>query len=311
MDLRHLRYFVVLAEELHFGRAAKRLGISQPPLSQQIRDLEAEIGATLLERTSRRTRLTEAGRLFLREARKTLSQAERSGEIARRAQRGEIGELNIGFTPSAPLTPKFRTTIHTFGAAYPAVRLTFHELSTRQQSEALMTGSLDIGFLRTAGERPLLPDALSVAATAREELVAFLPRDHPMARGHAGARIPIAGLADDPLLLFSREIGGNTYEQVLGLCRRAGFAPKLGQEAREAVTLLGLVAAGLGVTVLASSYRQIRYDGVVMRRLARPVPIAATWLSHNRDNDSPLIHAFLAIADGRSSSAVRELLSPK
>ncbi|MGE0853998.1 MAG: LysR substrate-binding domain-containing protein [Hyphomicrobiaceae bacterium] len=295
MDLRHLRYFVVLAEELHFGRAAKRLGISQPPLSQQIRALEEEVGATLLERTSRRTNLTEAGKVFLREARKTLAQAERSGEIARRAQRGEIGELNIGFTPSAPLTPKFRSTIRAFGAAYPDVRLTFHELSTRQQAESLMAGSLDIGFLRTAGERPMLPDALAVSATAREELVAFLPGNHPMAGGYARTRIPITSFADDPLLLFSREIGGTTYDQVLGLCRRAGFAPRLGQEAREAVTLLGLVAAGLGVTVLASSYRQIQYEGVVMRRLARPVPSATTWLSHNRDNDSPIIQTFLAI----------------
>lgn len=300
MELRHLRYFVVLAEELHFGRAARRLGISQPPLSQQIRALEDELGAALLMRTSRRAELTEAGRLFLREARKTLAQAERSGEIARRAQRGEIGELNIGFTPSAPLTRDFRAIVHAFGLAFPAVRLTFQELSTRQQIEALLGGQIDIGFLRTDGTRPALPASLSAAATAEEELVAFLSDDHPLARTAARARIPITGLADDPLLLFSRELGGGTYDQVLALCRRAGFSPRLGQEAREAVTLLGLVAAGLGVTILASSYRRIRYDHVVMRRLAPPIPIAATWLTHNRDDPSPLVRAFAALATSRA-----------
>jgi DNA-binding transcriptional LysR family regulator len=148
MELRHLRYVVALAEELHFGRAAARLGISQPPLSQQIQALEAELGARLFERSNRRVALTEVGRLFLEQARMVLAAADRAAEVARRAQRGEIGEIRIAFTASAPFTTLIPQTIFAFRRSHPDVHLQLQEMPTRQQIEALAERRLQIGFLR-------------------------------------------------------------------------------------------------------------------------------------------------------------------
>lgn len=307
MDLRHLRYFVVLAEELHFGRAAARLGISQPPLSQQIRALEQELGAALLERTSRRAKLTEAGRLFLHEAEKTLAQADRARDVARRAQLGELGEFNVAFTPSAPLTARFRRIIQGFRSAHPDVHLMLQELGTRQQIEALTEGDLQIGFLRTPGERPAASGALTVKAIDREELMAVLRSDHPMAQGDPNGRIPLASLAHDPFVVLPRQSGESPYDQVIMCCRDAGFNPKLRQEAREAVTLLGLVAGGIGVTLLAASFQPILFEGVVMRRLTKP-PIAATWLAHHKGDSSPITRGFLKIAAAQVGGGGRSRL---
>ena len=206
MDLRQLRYFVVLAETLHFGRAAARIGISQPPLSQQIRALEAELGAVLLRRTSRRAELTETGRLFLREAKKTLLQADHAREVARQSEMGEIGELNIGFTPSAPLSSKFRAILGAYRAAFPGVRLALHQMATQHQIEALADGRLQIGFLRTSGVRPVMVGGLAASALDREELVAVLRRDHPVAQSEPKARISLSLLRRRPLRGLSARI---------------------------------------------------------------------------------------------------------
>ena len=295
MDLRHLRYFVVLAEELHFGRAALRLGISQPPLSQQIRSLETELGVTLLTRTSRRAKLTDAGRHFLVEAKKTLTQADRARDVARHAAHGEIGELNIGFTPSAPLTSRFRDSIRSFHLAHPQVHLALHELPTRQQIEKLAEGHLQIAFLRTAGTSPILANHLVGSELDREEIVAVLRNDHPLASARPNSRLSLASLVDEPFVAFPNDIGGSTYDQIATHCRAAGFEPKVAYEARGAMTLLGLVSAGLGVALMAASFRHILIDGLIVRRLAKPVPVAATWLAHSKDDVSPVTEAFLKV----------------
>jgi DNA-binding transcriptional LysR family regulator len=296
MDLRHLKSFAVLAEELHFGRAAARLGISQPPLSQQILALEQELGVTLLERSSRRVGLTEAGRLFLVEARAILAHVEHAVTIARRAGRGEIGDLRIGFTASAPLMESVPRTIRAFRDARPEVHLTLQELPTRRQVDALAEARIDIGFLRVPGGVPALPRGIVAVELDRDELVAYLRSDHPLAQGDPEARIDLAALASDPFVLFQRDVGAGTYEQGLALCRAAGFVPRLGQEAREAATILGLVSAGLGVALLPESLRRIQVAGITFRRLTGPGVVVATWLAHRSDDASPLVAAFLAMA---------------
>ncbi|MDU2611008.1 MAG: LysR family transcriptional regulator, partial [Pseudomonas aeruginosa] len=192
MELRHLRYFIAVAEELHFGRAAERLGISQPPLSQQIQALEEEIGARLFERTNRRVELTDAGRLFLDESRQVLAQVDKAVLLARRAHLGELGELKIGFTSSAPFTSTIPSSIHAFRKAYPDVHLDLQEMSSRQVLKALLEESLQVGVIRPLA----LPDAVHWVELFREPLVAVLRADHPLAAGSEDG-LAIAALAEE------------------------------------------------------------------------------------------------------------------
>lgn len=296
MELRHLRYFIALAEELHFGRAAQRLAISQPPLSQQIQQLEDELGGPLFARTSRRVELTEAGRVFLPEARAALARAEQAGEIGRRATRGEIGELRLGFTASAPLANVMPATIRAFRERWPDVHLSLQEMQSQHQLQALRDGLLDVAFLR-APRDPTQADArVTAVELLREELLLFLHRGHRLALTEPGRRVAISELADDYFVHFSREAVISTYDQFMDLCRAAGFEPKMRQEAREAATIIGLVAADLGVTLMAASFRSINLPNVVTRRLAEPAPHLSTWLTHRTGDTSAVVQAFLEIA---------------
>lgn len=210
MELRHLRYFIAVAEELHFGRAAERLGISQPPLSQQIQALEEEIGARLFERTNRRVELTDAGRLFLDESRQVLAQVDKAVLLARRAHLGELGELKIGFTSSAPFTSTIPSSIHAFRKAYPDVHLDLQEMSSRQVLKALLEESLQVGVIRPLA----LPDAVHWVELFREPLVAVLRADHPLAAGSEDG-LAIAALAEEPFVFFPRSYGTGLYDQVI------------------------------------------------------------------------------------------------
>src|SRR5471032_3306906 len=180
MELRHLRYFVAVAEELSFTRAAARLHIGQPPLSHQIQMLEAEVGAQLLERSKRWVRLTEAGKLFLDDARRVLSLSEQAVQTARRAQRGETGELRVGFTFSTPLTPLFATVINRYRQRYPGVSLTLHEMATLRQIDAIAARELDLGLVRPP--EAAVAEAVAMTELRRDPLVLVLPQDHPLAR---------------------------------------------------------------------------------------------------------------------------------
>ncbi|UUZ50181.1 LysR family transcriptional regulator [Massilia sp. B-10] len=220
MELRHLRYFIAVAEELHFTRAAERLHIGQPPLSQAIQALEADIGAQLFERTKRSVRLTGAGQLFLADARRILALADEATDTARRAQRGEAGELRIGFTFSTPLTPLFATVINRYRQQYPAVSLKLHEMATLPQLEALAQRSLDLGFVRPP-ETPPGP-GIALDALREDQLVAVLRR---LA---AGARQPVSireleghAVRD----VSARRLSTGIYPQIFRLCRAAGFTP--------------------------------------------------------------------------------------
>lgn len=196
MELRHLRYVVALAEELHFGRAAARLGISQPPLSQQLAALEAELGVRLFDRSRREVRLTTAGALFVEEARTTLLAAERARAVALQAERGELGELRMGLFASAPLSRGIAGAIGEFRTAYPGARLVLTEAPSQQQIQRITQGELDVGFLRSPGQ-PLLPAGLDAIEVVREPLCAVIPAGHVLAR-RAGP-LAITALAGEPL----------------------------------------------------------------------------------------------------------------
>jgi len=290
MELRHLRYFIAVAEELHFGRAAQVLGISQPPLSQQIQALEQEIGARLFERTNRRVELSEAGRLFLAEARLVLAQVDKAADVARRAQLGQLGELKIGFTSSAPFNSSIPQAIFAFRQAFPAVHLALQEMSSKEVAEALVDESVQVGIMR-----PLpLPESLVAVELFREPLVAIIRADHPLAVGSEEG-LQLSALAAEPFVFFPRSYGSGLYAQLLNLAREAGFSPLITQEAGEAMTIIGLVAAGLGVTVLPASYQRMRIDGVVYRTLLDAEANTAVWLVQRRDQHSPMAKAFVEL----------------
>ncbi|WP_334223070.1 LysR family transcriptional regulator [Pseudomonas aeruginosa] len=300
MELRHLRYFIAVAEELHFGRAAERLGISQPPLSQQIQALEEEIGARLFERTNRRVELTDAGRLFLDESRQVLAQVDKAVLLARRAHLGELGELKIGFTSSAPFTSTIPSSIHAFRKAYPDVHLDLQEMSSRQVLKALLEESLQVGVIRPLA----LPDAVHWVELFREPLVAVLRADHPLAAGSEDG-LAIAALAEEPFVFFPRSYGTGLYDQVIALTRQAGFSLRIAQEASEAMTIIGLVSAGLGVSILPASFRCTRVDGVVYRTLSDPEATTAVWLVRRQNEGSPLALSFIDLVTREAASLRR------
>lgn len=291
MELRHLRYFIAVAEELHFTRAAERLHIGQPPLSQAIQALEADIGAQLFARTKRSVRLTDAGKLFLTDARRILALSEQAGATARRAERGEAGELRVGFTFSTPLTPLFAAVINRYRRAYPHVTLTLHEMATLRQLDGLTQRTLDLGFIRP-------PDRvhgaeLKLTPMREDPLVAVLPTTSALARKTAIAMRDLQGM---PFVMYPASAGTGIYPQIFRLCREAGFVPNVALEAGEASTIIGLVAAGCGVSLLPKAFDRIRMDGVCYRPIADEAATTTLLLAQRGDEVSPLVEAFVALA---------------
>lgn len=286
IELRHLRYFIAVAEELHFSRAAERLGMSQPPLSQQIRDLEGTLGVRLLRRTNRRVELTDAGRVYLEAARDIVARVDDAGDRARRAERGEIGELHVAFTRSTPLSEVFPRAIRAFREAYPAVRLVLLERNTLQQVECLLDGRQQVGLVRGTQ----LPPTLVTHKLVDDPLVAVLRADHPLARRKRALRME--ELAEENFIVFVRAAGTGIHDQLIAMCRNAGFVPRIAQEAGESSTMIGLVAAGMGVAVLPSSLRQVQVQGVAYVAIDSPDAASALYLAHRRDDPSPLVKAF-------------------
>jgi DNA-binding transcriptional LysR family regulator len=287
MELRHLRYFVAVAEELHFGHAAQKLGMAQPPLSQQIRRLELELGVQLLQRTKRRVQLTEAGRAFLEEARETLSQVDRAIEVAQRAGRGEVGRLAIGFLGAAAYS-LLPSILIAFRHRYPDVEVELYELKTSELIVALRDRRVQVGLVRL----PVHDELLVVEAILREELLVALPERHPLA---SRAHISFRNLAQEAFLMPPRQLAPGFHEQVLNLCHQAGFTPKLGAEASQLQTIINLVAAGMGVTLVAESVRNLAGRGVVFKRLPKPAPVVEVGVAWRRDAHSEVLSAFLNV----------------
>jgi DNA-binding transcriptional LysR family regulator len=275
MELRHLRYFLRVAEELHFGRAARQLGISQPPLSQQIRALESELGVELFDRTSRRVELTEAGRLFLPEARRTLDQAAHAIAVARRAQFGETGELSIAFATSVPFVPIIAQALAAYRRRYPTIHLSLAELSRDAQIAGIADRRIDIGFVRGFEWLPL-PDGLEAIQLIEEPLLVAIHEDHPLARENRP--LGIADIADLPFVLYHQAMGVGFNEHIALLFRRHGREFRVAQEVSGLASLLGLVAAGLGVSVLVRSLAALHADHMVYRRLDEPDTLSRLWL---------------------------------
>ena len=298
VELRHLRYFVAVAEELHFGRAAARLGIAQPPLSQQIQQLERALGALLFERTRRQVRLTEAGALLLEHARRILGDVARAGGAVQRAARGELGTLTVAFAASVMFL-ELPGVIRAFRARYPDVTLSLREMPTAWQLAALDSGEIDLGFLR---ETPATP-RLTIEPVMREPLRLAIPRAHPLA---ARQRVPLALLAEEPFVLFPAELAPGLHAQVLALCRAAGFEPRVVQESRELYTTVSLVEAGLGVTIVPASLEKMGWTGVVYRPLARATTrVDVAWRT-GEDAAKPVVAAFVGVVREVVRSRTRE-----
>lgn len=288
MELRQLRYFVAVAEELHFRRAAARLHISQPPLSQQISQLEDELGCRLLNRTRRSVELTPAGETFLRDARAMLGELEAAVATARRVDAGQAGLLRVSFVGSALLSI-VPGIIQRFRRGRPEVEIELRERSTLAQLRALSVGVVDVGLVRP----PIEPDdALHTEVVMRERTVAAIPAGHPLARL---ARVPLKRLAAEPLVLFPREQAPGFHDLLTGRLAATGTSPHVVQYAPEMLTIIGLVAAGIGVSPVPASVARLGLEGVTYRPL---VGAPATELvAVTRANEtSPLIEAFVADA---------------
>ncbi|MGD9424797.1 LysR family transcriptional regulator [Pantoea sp. NSTU24] len=271
IELRHLRYFVAVAEELHFGRAAQRLNISQPPLSQQIIQLEAETGAKLFHRTNRSVQLTAAGAQLLSDARTILLQVEQAAERAARLHRGEEGELRIGFTSSAPFTAVVSDALYRFRQRWPQVHIQMQEINTRQQLAPLLDGRLDLGVMRNTS----LPAGLQHQLLLSEPLFAVVHKAHPL----AGAKsISVSALATEPFVFFDPQGGTALYSDILALLHRYHIKPYITQEVGEAMTILGLVATGLGVSILPASFHRARLSDLVWLPLTEEDAISELWL---------------------------------
>jgi DNA-binding transcriptional LysR family regulator len=287
IELRHLRYFVAVAEELHFGRAAERLHMAQPPLSQQIRQLEEYLGFQLFYRTKRSVRLTEAGQQFLDDTRQLLRQLEQAIETGRQISRGERGQLVIGFVSSAAYNV-LPLILRAFRSQVPAVRLELHEMATNEQLQWLREGKIDIGFLRP----PVEDKTLHLQIIVREPMVVALPETHPLA---AESQIALAALANESFILFPRLLSPRAYDQIIGLCQQAGFSPKVVQEAMQMQTIVSLVAGNIGVAIVPVSLQNMQRTGVIYKPLAEPAPCAEVAVAWRSNDTSASVHQFLTI----------------
>ncbi|WP_454677020.1 LysR family transcriptional regulator [Achromobacter marplatensis] len=280
MELRHLRYFTAVAEELHFTRAAARLGIGQPPLSQQIQQLEREIGTPLFLRLPRGVEMTEAGVQFLEDARAILASADRAIDTARRLGRGERGALTVGFTASAVFHPYLPRAIRAFRDRYPDVRVTLTESNTISLLRGLRLGEVDVAFVRP----PYLLDAEFESERVLDEpMLVALPPDHPLSRLTS---VPIAALADQDFVLYPRPIGAGLYDAIQSACQRAGFAPRVIQEAPQMASIVSLVAAGVGISVVPAAMRHMGAEGIEYRPIAGDAPHALLDMAYRRHDRS-------------------------
>jgi DNA-binding transcriptional LysR family regulator len=303
LELRHLRSFVAVADELHFGRAAARLPLAQPALSRQVQHVERVVGVPLLHRTSREVRLTPAGRAFLDEARAALGQAERAAEAARRVARGEVGRLAVSFIDAA-VYGALPQAVAQFCDAYPGVELSLIERRIPEQLALVAERRVDVGIVHP----PVRDDALATEVIAREPLVVALPAAHPLA---ARPAVVLGDLAGERVVQFPRAINPELYDDTIALCRHAGFSPRLVQEASPKQTIVALVSAGLGVALLPASLQALRRAGVVYRPVDGPnlvVETAAVW---RRGDPNPIVHAFLAALRAVRPSAAQAPGTPR
>lgn len=296
IDLRRIRYFVTTAEEGHITRAAERLGMQQPPLSQQIKAFEKALDVQLFHRKPRGVELTQAGRALFEDARTLLAHFDKAIERTRRTARGEQGRLRIGIAPTAPFHPLVPRTIRDFRMRFPGVALTLEEGLSDEVSALIAAESMDVAFVRSAANRS---EGQIVHRLLEEEMVAALPTSYAAARGRGGG-IKLAALGKDPFILIGPR-GTGLNDQTIEACRKAGFTPILGQQAPRITTAIGLVAAGAGVTLLPSSLRRMKMEGVVYRDIGGAArPRAFLGLVTRTNDRSAVVRRFVELV--RSSA---------
>jgi DNA-binding transcriptional LysR family regulator len=288
MEFRQLQLFVAVAEELHFGRAAARVGMAQPPFSQQIRRLEAELGGQLLARTSRRVALTAAGAQLLADARGLLARRAAVVVGIHRASRGETGTLHIGFAASSAfgVLPEI---VRRFRARFPDVKLELDDSEALNVGAALASGELDLAIVRG----PFRHDGLTVERLLRERFVLALPARHPRARQRL---VGLASLASEPFVLFPRHAAPGLHDTVTSMCLAAGFSPNIHQEARSWPSVIGMVQAGLGLTIAPASSQSLRPKGVVFRALSGAPGHAELAVAFSGTSPSPAAQHFRELA---------------
>ncbi|NED04173.1 LysR family transcriptional regulator [Streptomyces sp. SID6648] len=300
MELRHLNAFLAVAEELHFGRAAKRLQMAQPPLSQQIRQLEKELGVQLFHRNTRSVRLTSAGETFLEPVRTVLDDLDTAVRAARSAGIGEYGRVTIGFAgaSSHETLPRLTRAVR---AAHPGLELVMTgQTYANTALSRVADGSLDLGFVRLPVARP----GVAHRVIDEEELVCALPSDHPLARRDT---VPLDVLAGEAFVSFPANSGSTVRDAMTEACENAGFTPRIVQEAPDSYTILALVAAGVGVTLTVTSVQHIQQNGLVYRPLAGPAVRLRAALAWRADNPSAALRAVLAVAEEALPTPVRTL----
>lgn len=286
LEFRHLRYFLALAEELHFGRAAHRLSISQPPLSVAIQQLEANVGARLFDRDSKGVRLTPAGQAFRASAQGLLDRAEDACALAREVQAGEVGRLRLGFVGST-LFNGLSAWLQAFQASHAKVEVVVVELNSQDQIDALLQEELDLGLVHT----DRLPPALASTPLYSEPFLACLPASHPLAALEA---IPLVRLSDEPFILFSRKGSPDYHARIVEICRQHGFYPRLQHEGRHWLSVVSLVAQGLGVSIVPAAFQRAGIQGAAFRPLAESLEPSAVFAAWRKDSPEVLRESFLA-----------------
>lgn len=298
MELRHIRYFLAVAEERHFTRAAAKVGIGQPPLSQQIKDLETEVGAPLFYRLAHGAELTAAGAAFLEGVKGMPALAERATKSAQRASRGETGSLRVGLTASSAFNAVVPAAIRAFRRAYADVDLTLEEANTAQLVAGLQDGSLDAVFLRPSAA---ISEAFQLCLISEEPMLVALPVSHPASEQQ---EVDLATLSEEPFVLFPRpklptpydDIIGVCRDDIIGACRAAGFEPVVGQIAPQIASIVTLVAAEQGVAILPASMSQLQVAGVAYRPIMGQAPMARIALAYRRGETSAIVRNFIASA---------------
>jgi DNA-binding transcriptional LysR family regulator len=300
MELRHLRYFVAAAEELHFRRAAERLGIVQPALSQQIQQLEQEIEALLFHRLTRGVELTDAGRAFVEDARVILEHVEQAKAKAQRVARGDQGMIRIGFTGSASFNPIVPGVIQDYRARFPGIAVSLIESGTSQLVDSLRAGRVDAAFIRSPSREV---DGLFVVSIIEEEMLIALPSGHDLA---ASASLSLEALSGEPFILFPRANSPEVFDNIVLACRRAGFSPKIIQQAPEVASALNLIAAGEGVSIVPASMQHMQPQGVAYRAILGDAPQAPLSLAHRSNEPSAAVRNLAALARRAAANIGRD-----
>ena len=290
MELRHLKYFVVLAEELNFTKAAARLRISQPPLTAQIHTLEAELDLQLFSRTKHKVELTRAGHIFLAEARLTLSQAQHTRKLASQLASGSIGEVRVGFTLSAALNPAVPRILYNFRAENPAINLALQEMLTARQLERLSGNELDVGFCREPIS-VVAPSGLNIERIMQERFIAVIHSQHRLAKQNA---VSLKACADERFVFFPPALGVGLYERVIALCGKAGFKPRVVQEANGVIAIVSLVASGIGISILPESAKSVALEGVVYRPFRHADAVIPLMLAFRKSENAAAVSRFVA-----------------